>query len=141
MWTHFTENRAKHVPPCFKNIRKETSIYKCQFKSNNYINKNNKNYEAGTSWTAKNSDFAQQLIIDLGSVRNITQIAIQGRPHSVEYVTEFTISYGYNGLDFADFKEPGGNIKVTKASVLTEEEISHIHISSLIQLIQIILIL
>lgn len=75
-----------------------------------------KNYKAGTSWTAKNSDFAQQLIIDLGSVRNITQIAIQGRPHSVEYVTEFTISYGYNGLDYADFKEPGGNIKVTEAS-------------------------
>lgn len=82
-----------------------------------YIHINNKNYKAGTSWTAKNSDFAQQLIIDLGSVRNISLIAIQGRPHSVEYVTEFTISYGYNGLDYADFKEPGGNIKVTETSV------------------------
>lgn len=25
---------------------------------------------------------------------------------------EFTISYGYNGLDYADYKEPGGNTKV-----------------------------
>lgn len=48
----------------------------------------------------------------MGNVRNITAIALQGRPHSVEYVTEFTISYGYNGLDYADFKEPGGNVKV-----------------------------
>lgn len=39
-------------------------------------------------------------------------MALQGRPHSTEYVTEYTISYGYNGLDFADFKEPGGNVKV-----------------------------
>lgn len=53
----------------------------------------------------------------MGSVRNITAIAIQGRPHSVEYVTEFTISYGYNGLDYADFKEPGGNIKVKFSSL------------------------
>lgn len=52
----------------------------------------------------------------MGSVRNITAIALQGRPHSVEYVTEFTISYGYNGLDYADFKEPGGNIKVNERS-------------------------
>ena len=42
-------------------------------------------------------------------------MAIQGRPHSTEYVTEYTISYGYNGLDFADFKEPGGNVKVNKS--------------------------
>lgn len=68
--------------------------------------------EAGTSWTAKNSDFAQQLVIDLGNIRNISRIALQGRPHSTEYVTEFTISYGYNGLDYAEFKEPGGNVKV-----------------------------
>ena len=67
---------------------------------------------AGNAWTAQNSDFEQQLIIDLGSVRNITRVSIQGRPHSSEYVTEFSISYGYNGLDYADYKEPGGNTKV-----------------------------
>lgn len=67
---------------------------------------------AGTSWTAKSSDFQQNLIVDLGSTKNISSIAIQGCPHSLEYVTEFTISYGTNGLDYVDFLEPGGNIKV-----------------------------
>lgn len=70
-------------------------------------------FQAGTSWTAKNSDFQQKLTIDLGSIRNITAIAIQGCPLNDEYVTEYTISYGSNGIDYADFLEPGGNIKVT----------------------------
>lgn len=69
--------------------------------------------KAGTSWSAKHSDFDQNLIIDLGNVKNITHVALQGRPHSKEYVTEFTISYGISDLEFADYKEPGGNIMVS----------------------------
>lgn len=69
--------------------------------------------KAGTSWSAKNSDFDQRLIIDLGYVRNVTHIALQGRPHSDEYVTEYSISYGISDLEFADYKEPGGNVKVS----------------------------
>lgn len=38
---------------------------------------------------------------------------MQGCPLNTEYVTEFTISYGSNGLDYADFLDPGGTIKVT----------------------------
>ncbi|XP_055376798.1 neurexin-4 isoform X1 [Condylostylus longicornis] len=70
----------------------------------------------GTSWSARQSDFDQRLIIDLRSVKNITLIALQGRPHSNEYVTEFTISYGITDLEFADYKEPGGNIKMFKGN-------------------------
>jgi hypothetical protein len=65
------------------------------------------------AWTASSSDFDQYLIIDLGSVRNVTRIATQGRRHSSEYVMEYSISYGTNGLDYADYKEPGGNTKVS----------------------------
>lgn len=67
------------------------------------------------------------MIIDLGDVKNITRIEIQGRPHSTEYVTEFSISYGYNGLDYQDFKEPGGNTKVCHVHQPTwmEREINH----------------
>lgn len=43
---------------------------------------------------------------------NVTRIAIQGRARSTEFVTEFAISYGHNGLDYADYKEPGGYTKV-----------------------------
>lgn len=71
-------------------------------------------FKGGNAWTARSSDFEQQLIVDLGTVHNITSIDVQGRPFSGEHVTEFSISYGYNGLDYADYKEPGGNIKVKK---------------------------
>lgn len=64
------------------------------------------------AWTAASSDFDQQLIIDLGQIMNVTRIWTQGRAHSPEYVMEYSISYGTNGLDYADFKEPGGNIMV-----------------------------
>jgi hypothetical protein len=75
---------------------------------------NDLRWKGGNAWTSAVSDFQQYLIIDLGVTRNITRIAIQGRPHHSEYVSEFSVSYGYNGLDYADFKEPGGNTKVKK---------------------------
>ncbi|XP_017770023.1 PREDICTED: neurexin-4 isoform X1 [Nicrophorus vespilloides] len=70
----------------------------------------------GNAWTSESSDFDQQLIIDLGQVTNVTRIWTQGRAHSSEYVMEYTISYGSNGLDYADYKEPGGNIRMFKGN-------------------------
>lgn len=73
-------------------------------------------FGAGTlgpkAWSARTSNFDQRLIIDLGQTRNITRIATQGRPLSSEFVEEYTVSYGTNNQDYADYKEPGGNIKV-----------------------------
>lgn len=43
----------------------------------------------------------------------MTRIWTQGRPHRNEYVMEYSISYGTNGLDYADYKEPGGNTMVS----------------------------
>lgn len=43
----------------------------------------------------------------------IHSIATQGRAHSSEYVMEYLISYGSNGLDYADYKEAGGYTKVS----------------------------
>ena len=54
----------------------------------------------GSAWTAENSDFEQALLVDLGTVKNITGIATQGRAHVDEYVMEFRIQYGSNGKDF-----------------------------------------
>lgn len=64
------------------------------------------------AWSAQNSDFGQYLIMDLGQPMNVTGIATQGRAHGTEYVLEYAISYGSNGLDYADYKDAGGNIKV-----------------------------
>ncbi|KZC15059.1 Neurexin-4 [Dufourea novaeangliae] len=62
----------------------------------------------GNAWTASSSDFGQYLIIDLGQVMNITAVATQGRAVQNEYVMEYGISYGTNGLDYVDFKEEDG---------------------------------
>ena len=66
----------------------------------------------GSAWTAENSDFSQALMLDLGTVKNITGIATQGRAHSDEYVMEFRIQYGSNGKDFIDYKEVDGSPKL-----------------------------
>ncbi|CAG9559489.1 unnamed protein product [Danaus chrysippus] len=64
------------------------------------------------AWTASENDFDQQLIIDLGTVKNITRVATQGRQHSQEFVQEYHISYGTNGLDYVMYKAPGGEVKM-----------------------------
>ncbi|PSN48824.1 Neurexin-4 [Blattella germanica] len=82
--------------------------------------------ESGNAWTASSSDFDQYLIVDLGIVRNVTHIATQGRPHSSEYVMEYTISYGTNGLDYAVYKEPGGNAKYLIVDLGIVRNVTHI---------------
>lgn len=52
--------------------------------------------------------------MDLGGTKQVTRVETQGRPHSSEYVMEYGVSYGSNGLDYADYKEPGGNTKVRR---------------------------
>lgn len=69
-------------------------------------------YIGRNAWTAFSSDFAQYLIIDLGQTMTITSIMTQGRAESSEYVETFGISYGSNGLDYAEYKESSGNTKV-----------------------------
>ncbi|XP_053677139.1 neurexin-4 [Anopheles nili] len=76
----------------------------------------NARLNGGNAWTAQQSDFDQQFVIDLGDVRNVTRIETQGRPHSNEYLTEYSISYGFNGLDYIDYREPGGNTKLFKGN-------------------------
>ncbi|XP_063360126.1 neurexin-4 [Cydia amplana] len=63
------------------------------------------------AWTASENDFDQQLVIDLGTVKNITRVATQGRQHSRQYVQEYHISYGTNGLDYVRYKAAGGEVK------------------------------
>ncbi|KAL4092111.1 hypothetical protein QTP88_026673 [Uroleucon formosanum] len=69
------------------------------------------------AWTAYSSDFAQYLIIDLGQTMTVTSILTQGRAESSEYVETFGISYGSNGLDYAEYKESSGNTKLFKGNI------------------------
>ncbi|CAG0920150.1 unnamed protein product, partial [Notodromas monacha] len=75
----------------------------------NYVNE----IDGGGAWTAETSDFEQQLTIDLGSQMQISSIATQGRQYSSEFVMEYMISYGSNGLDFAYYRGFDGSPKVS----------------------------
>ncbi|KYM97578.1 PREDICTED: neurexin-4 [Cyphomyrmex costatus] len=77
----------------------------------------NARLHGGNAWTASSSDFGQYLIIDLGQVMNITAVATQGRSVQNEYVMEYRISYGTNGLDYVDYKEEDGHAKMFKGNV------------------------
>ncbi|XP_033339316.1 neurexin-4 isoform X1 [Megalopta genalis] len=77
----------------------------------------NARLNGGNAWTASSSDFGQYLIIDLGQIMNITAVATQGRAVQKEYVMEYGISYGTNGLDYVDYKEEDGNVKMFKGNV------------------------
>lgn len=57
---------------------------------------------------------------------NITRIWTKGRPFSNEYVMEYQISYGTNGLDYAFYKDSEGDtrvgIKRLKATLMPKEK-------------------
>ena len=69
-------------------------------------------HEGPSAWTAGQSDFGQYLVIDLGEKMNITSISTQGKPYTSEYVQEFRIEFGYDGQDFAPYRDKFGNFKV-----------------------------
>lgn len=66
----------------------------------------------GSAWTAERSDYSQALIVDLGTIKNVTGIATQGRAHTKEFVVEYRIQYGANGRDWIDYKEIDGSPKL-----------------------------
>lgn len=68
------------------------------------------------AWTAGNSDFGQYFVIDLGETKNVSAIATQGRPYTSEFVQEYRIEYGSNGIDFSEYKDSEGNTKLFKGN-------------------------
>ncbi|CAH3127383.1 unnamed protein product [Pocillopora meandrina] len=57
------------------------------------------------AWCAAQSKVGEYLHIDLGVVRQVRHIALQGRPGSSDYVKTFYLRYGNNGLDFNNYGE------------------------------------
>ncbi|XP_011301961.1 neurexin-4 isoform X1 [Fopius arisanus] len=72
------------------------------------------------AWTSASSHSYQYLIIDLGQLMNVVAIATQGRNNNGEYVTEYSINYGTNDLDYVDVKEEGGYPKMFKGNTDAE---------------------
>ncbi|XP_057341760.1 neurexin-4 isoform X1 [Microplitis mediator] len=72
------------------------------------------------SWTASSSDAKQYFMIDLGQVMNVSSIVTKGRENHGEYVMEYSISYGFNNLDYIPYKDENGNNKMFKGNVNAE---------------------
>ena len=53
----------------------------------------------------------EYLQIDLGVVRQIQHLALQGRPESSDFVKTFYLRYGNNGRDFNNYGENPPTVK------------------------------
>lgn len=88
--------------------------------------------DSTSAWTAGQSDFAQYLIVDLGKKFNITSISTQGRAFASEYVMEYRVDYGYDGQDFAPYRDKNGNIKIFDANTDDRSTVDNRFDSSLV---------
>jgi hypothetical protein len=68
------------------------------------------------SWCTASGGTGQTMIIDAGSMMQITGVATQGRSDADQWVTMFSISISENGIDWMDFGSyPGNNDRNTIA--------------------------
>jgi len=69
------------------------------------------NFQAGDgksgAWSAKQNDQNQWLQADLGSNKNITHLATQGRNGHDQWVTSYKVEYSDNGASFYCYQEHG----------------------------------
>ena len=69
------------------------------------------NFQAGDGkgggWSAKHNDQNQWLQADLGSRRNITHLATQGRNAHNQWVTSYKVEYSDDGTSFHCYQETG----------------------------------
>ena len=62
----------------------------------------------GGAWSAKTTDENPWLQIDLGGLyATVTAVATQGRHDKDEWVTEYTLQYSNETLNFTHYREPG----------------------------------
>ena len=65
-------------------------------------------FRSGTNygaWIAKTNDVFQYLQINFGNWTKVTRVAIQGRQDADQWVTSFSLSYGYDAVFFKDYNE------------------------------------
>lgn len=113
--------------PLSKNARISASSEYSQFR-----NVEAAHLDSTSAWTAGQSDFSQFLIVDLGKKYNVTSISTQGRAYASEYVMEYKIDYGYDGQDFAPYRDKNGNIKIFDANTDDKTTVVNIFDSPLV---------
>lgn len=69
------------------------------------------NFQAGNglegAWSAKHNDQNQWLQVDLGSIKNITHLATQGRNAHDQWVKSYKVEYSNNSTSFRCYQEYG----------------------------------
>ena len=71
-------------------------------------------YSGGKSggWVAATNDGNQWLQVDLGSQHTkVTRVATQGRSDYAHWVTNYTLQYSNNGVNFHNYSQQGKNIE------------------------------
>ena len=67
-----------------------------------------KGVHGGGAWSAKHNNQNQWLQVDLGSSKNITRLATQGRNgDDPQWVTRYKMEYSSNGTSFHCYQEHG----------------------------------
>ena len=62
------------------------------------------------AWSADRNDYKQSLQIDLIVKHRVTRVATQGRNRVYQWVTEYTLQYSNDSLNFQDYTEDGENV-------------------------------
>ena len=55
---------------------------------------------ASGAWIAKTSDKGQWIQVDLGKIKEVTKVGIQGRQDYPQWVTKYRVSYSTDGQHF-----------------------------------------
>ena len=73
------------------------------------------NYTSGSSWCAGASDTNPYLQIDLQKLHIICALSTQGNSKADQWVKTYTLQLSTNGIAWTDYKELGGQVKVSRA--------------------------
>lgn len=57
------------------------------------------------AWCARHNNRYQWLAVDFGRTMRITKMATQGRQDARQWVTQYYVSYGQDGVYFAEYKK------------------------------------
>ena len=68
----------------------------------------------GSAWATLNLEQGQWIQVDLGDITKVTKIGTQGRGDSSQWVTEYKVSYSFDGGYFEFYKQqPYGDERVS----------------------------
>ena len=65
------------------------------------------------SWIPQTADLGQWIQVDLGNISMVTKIATQGSHEEADWVTEYMVSYSFDGGNF-HFYRPASNTSFDK---------------------------